>query len=606
MWASDVTSWGEARVRIGLRGRFIAFVSAIVIAAGVVLTALAVRIQNDRLRHELDERGKLLTAVVATHVTDSLALLDVRQLRQLINETLEQENVLDAVAFDEEGRVLTDGTVENPSRHLLIDEAARQHVAVSDALLVEFSGDVITVTKPVHLGGRPLGGVRLRYSRAGLAEDQAALARKTALVGLVFGVLGVLAAALLTEAVTRPLKEVIEATRAISEGRQAPHLQVRTADEVGELAAAFNEMTRRLRETTVSRDYVDRVLETMGECLVVTRQNGTIAQVNNAVCGLAGASEDELIGRHCGELFRAPRGYASVLHALNPGGSVHGLETELLASTGEEVPVMVSIAAMDETPGRSKRYVIVAADIGERLRTERQKEEFITMIHHEVRTPLTAVRGAIGLLDGGVAGDLSERGRELVANALRNSKRMERLVNDILVSRKLDFGHMTFHLQEMEMMSLVDQAIEATSSYGDQHEVRFDLDETAPGTRVEVDPDRFIQVLTNVFSNAVRFSSAGDVVKVSVNRHAGCLRVAVADCGPGIPEKFRDQVFEPFARADEANWRNRSGTGLGMSISKAIIEELGGAIGFDTEVGRGTTFHVDIPEFDRLRESHVD
>jgi PAS domain S-box-containing protein len=606
MWASDVTGRREARVRIGLRGRFIAFVSAIVIAFGVVLTALAVRIQNDRLRHELDERGKLLTAVVATHVTDSLALLDVRQLRQLINETLEQENVLDAVAFDEEGRVLTDGTVENPSRHLLIDEAARQHVAVSDALLVEFSGDVITVTKPVHLGGRPLGGVRLRYSRAGLAEDQAALARKTALVGLVFGVLGVLAAALLTEAVTRPLKEVIEATRAISEGRQAPHLQVRTADEVGELAAAFNEMARRLRETTVSRDYVDRVLETMGECLVVTRQNGTIARVNNAVCGLAGASEDELIGRHCGELFRAPKGHASLLHALNPEGSVHGLETELLASTGEEVPVMVSIAAMDETQGRSKRYVIVAADISERLRTERQKEEFITMIHHEVRTPLTAVRGAIGLLDGGVAGDLGERGRELVANALRNSKRMERLVNDILVSRKLDFGHLTFHLQDMELMTLVDQAIEVTSSYGDQHDVRFDLDETAPGARVEVDPDRFIQVLTNVLSNAVRFSSAGDVVKVRVNRHNGCLRVAVADCGPGIPEEFCDQVFEPFARAEDADWRNRSGTGLGMSISKAIIEELGGAISFETEVGGGTTFYVDIPEFDRLRESHVD
>ncbi|MBD3871851.1 MAG: hypothetical protein IFK91_02860, partial [Acidobacteria bacterium] len=124
-------------MRIGLRGRFVAFVSAIVIAFGVVLTALAVQIQNDRLRHELDERGKLLTTVVATHVTDSLALLDIRQLRQLINETLDQENVLDAVVFDEDGRVLTDGTVENPSRHLLIDEAARQHVAVSDALLVE-------------------------------------------------------------------------------------------------------------------------------------------------------------------------------------------------------------------------------------------------------------------------------------------------------------------------------------------------------------------------------------------------------------------------------------------------------------------------------------
>ncbi len=576
-----------------------AFVSAIVIVFGVVLTALAVRVQNERLRHELAERGKLLTVVVSTHATDSLALLDVRQLRQLVSETLTQENVLGAVVFDEDGRVLTDGTVENPSRHQLIDEAARKHVAVSDALLVEFLGDVMTVTKPVYLGDRLLGGVRLRYSWAGLAEDQAILARRTALVGAVFAVLGVLAAALLTEAVTRPLKEVIEATRAVSEGKQVPTLQVRTADEVGELAAAFNEMTRRLRETTVSRDYLDRVLETMGECLIVTRQDGTIARANNAACALAGASEKELVGRHCGELFRAPEGYSSLLHALNPDGSIQGLETELLASTGEEIPVLVSISAMDESPGNRRGYVIVAADISERLRIERQREEFVTMIHHEVRTPLTAVRGAIGLLDGGVAGDLGETGRELVANALRNSKRMERLVNDILVSRKLESGHMSFHLQEVELMPVVEQAIEATSAYGDQHDVQFDLDETAPGARVQVDPDRLIQVVTNVLSNAARFSKAGDVVKVGVSRHSGLLRVAVADSGPGISEKFRNQVFEPFARADEADWRHRSGTGLGMSISKAIIEELGGAISFDTEVGVGTIFYIDIPETEK-------
>lgn len=583
-------------MRIGLRGRFIAFVSAIVIAFGVVLTALAVRVQNDRLRHELEERGKLLTTVVTNHATDPLALLDVSQLRQVIDETLGQENVLGAVIFDEDGRVLTDGRVENPSRHQLIDEAARKHVAVSDASLVEFSGDVMTVTKPVYLGDRLLGGVRLSYSRAGLAEDQAILARRTALVGAVFAVLGVLAAALLTEAVTRPLKEVIEATRAVSEGKPVPTLQVRTADEVGELAAAFNEMTRRLRETTVSRDYLDRVLETMGECLVVTRRDGTIARANNAACALADASEEELVGRHCSDLFRAPEGFASLLHTLNPEGSVHGLETELLTSTGEEFPVLVSIAAMDESPGSRRGYVIVAADISERLRNERQREEFVTMIHHEVRTPLTAVRGAIGLLDGGVAGDLGETGRELVANALRNSKRMERLVNDILISRKLDSGHLSFHLQEVELMPVVEQAIEATSEYGNQHDIRFDLDETAPGARVLVDPDRMIQVLTNVLSNAVRFSTAGDVVMVRVRRHNGLLRVAVADSGPGISEEFRDQVFEPFARADEAGWRHRSGTGLGMSISKAIIEELGGAISFDTEVGVGTTFHIDIPD----------
>jgi len=583
-------------VRLGLKGRFVVFVSAIVVAFGVVLTALSVRAQNERLRHELEERGKLLTTVIAANTTDALAMLEVRDLRKLISEARDQENVLDAVAFDEDGRVLTDGTLVNSRRHSLVSEAVLRHVSSSQALLVEFDGDAMTVTKPVHLGSRLLGGVRLRYSLASLAEEQASLARRTAMVGAIFALMGVLAAALLTEAVTRPLNEVIRATRALSKGEPAPRLAVRTADEVGELAEAFNEMTRKLRDTTVSRDYLDRVLETMGECLVVTGPDGTITRVNPAVCKLSGVGEDELLGQNCRDLFRAPQGHVSLLDALGQDGSAHGLETELLARGGETVPVMVSVGAMEESAGRARSYVVVAADIGERLRIEQQKDEFITMVHHEVRAPLTAVRGAIGLLDGGVAGELGERGQELVEIALRNSERMERLVNDILVSRKLESGRMEFHYEKVELMSLVEQAIDGTSTYAAKFDVRFELSKGVPGAMVRVDPDRMIQVLTNVLSNAVRFSAPDDVVTVKGSRHDGMLRVAVSDAGPGISEDFRDHVFEAFARAEHDEWRHRSGTGLGMSISKAIIDELGGAIFFETELGVGTTFFVDIPE----------
>jgi len=103
-------------------------------------------------------------------------------------------------------------------------------------------------------------------------------------------------------------------------------------------------------------------------------------------------------------------------------------------------------------------------------------------------------------------------------------------------------------------------------------------------------------VLTNVLSNAVRFSPEDDVVTVNTSRQDQILRVAVSDAGPGIPEDFRDHVFEAFARGEHDDWRHRSGTGLGMSISKGIIEELGGAITFETELGTGTTFLIDIPE----------
>jgi PAS domain S-box-containing protein len=583
-------------VQLGLRGRFVAFVSAIVIVFGVVLTALAVRAQNDRLRHELEERGKLLTTVIGSNATDALALLEVRELRRLIAEARGQENVIEAIVFDEKGRIFTDGTVENPRRHELVSEATRRHASSSEALLVEFQGDSMTVTKPIRLGGELLGGVWLRYSLAGLVEDQASLARRTATVGVIFALLGVLAAALLTEAVTRPMKEVIRATRAVSDGEPVPPLPVRTGDEVGQLAEAFNEMTRKLRDTTVSRDFLDRVLETMGECLVVTGPEGTITRVNPAVCRLSRVSESDLVGQNCRDLFRAPQGHVSVLDAVGSGGSAHGLETELLARGGQAVPVMVSVGVMEAAAGRVRGFVVVAADISERLRNEQQKDEFIAMVHHEVRAPLTAVRGAIGLLEGGVGGEMTERGRELVEIAHRNSERMERLVNDILASRQLESGRMEFHFERAELMSLVEQAIESTSSYAEKHGVRLEIGKSVEDAMIRVDPGRMIQVITNVLSNAVRFSDAESPVVIGVRRRADFLRIEVSDSGPGISDDFRDRVFDAFARADHEDWRHRSGTGLGMSISKGIVEELGGSISFETEVGVGTTFFVDVPE----------
>ena len=145
-------------------------------------------------------------------------------------------------------------------------------------------------------------------------------------------------------------------------------------------------------------------------------------------------------------------------------------------------------------------------------------------------------------------------------------------------------------------MSLVEQAIDGTTAYAANYGVGFELEEGVPGAMVRADPDRMIQVLTNVLSNAVRFSAEGDAVTVRAGRNGSMLRVAVSDKGPGIAEDFRDKVFEAFARGEHEAWRHRSGTGLGMSISKGIIEELGGSITFETELDAGTTFFIEIPE----------
>ena len=151
-------------------------------------------------------------------------------------------------------------------------------------------------------------------------------------------------------------------------------------------------------------------------------------------------------------------------------------------------------------------------------------------------------------------------------------------------------------MRELELRPVVEQAIETNRTIADQLSVSISVHDTAPGARVRADGDRLTQVLTNLLSNAAKFSPRGGVVGVTIARHNGSIRVAVSDQGPGIPKSFREHVFQKFAQADATDRRQRGGTGLGLSICKAIIEGLGGRIDFETETGKGTTLYFDLPE----------
>jgi len=244
-------------------------------------------------------------------------------------------------------------------------------------------------------------------------------------------------------------------------------------------------------------------------------------------------------------------------------------------------------------------------DITERKQIDRMKNEFISTVSHELRTPLTSISGSLGLIAGGVAGELPGQAKAMVDIAHRNSERLVRLINDILDIEKIESGKMVFNLNPQELMPLVEHAIETNSAYGEQFGIRFVLEKTAPGVKVNVDSDRLMQVFANLLSNAAKFSAPNDEVFISVSIHENKIRIAVTDHGPGIPEEFQTRIFQKFAQADSSDTRQKGGTGLGLSICKAIIEKLGGEIGFETEAGVGTTFHFDLLQWGAEAETVV-
>jgi signal transduction histidine kinase len=242
-------------------------------------------------------------------------------------------------------------------------------------------------------------------------------------------------------------------------------------------------------------------------------------------------------------------------------------------------------------------YEAARAKLDEQRRLERLKNEFISIVSHELRTPLTSIHGALGLIGSGLGGELSPRARQLLDVAYRNSQRLVRLVDDILDLQKIESGSMPFHFQPLELRPLLEHALEANQTYASALGVSIVLVEAVQGARVYADSDRMIQVMTNLLSNAAKFSPPGESVLVTATREHNELRVAVTDRGPGIPDEFRDRIFQRFAQADSSTTREKGGTGLGLSITKAIVERLGGTISFESPPEGGTTFHFDLPEW---------
>jgi PAS domain S-box-containing protein len=234
-------------------------------------------------------------------------------------------------------------------------------------------------------------------------------------------------------------------------------------------------------------------------------------------------------------------------------------------------------------------------DVTELKRIDRMKTEFVSTVSHELRTPLTSIRGSLGLVWGGVTGELPAQARNLVGIAKNNCERLIRLINDILDSEKIESGNMRFELQAMELEPLLEQSIASNEGFAEQHGVKLVLHPAQKPVRVCVDSDRLIQVVTNLLSNAIKFSLPGSAVQVALHVHAGRARVEISDKGPGIPDEFRERIFQKFSQADSSDTRQKGGTGLGLSISKAIVERMDGSIGFTTEDQVGTTFFFEFP-----------
>ena len=344
----------------------------------------------------------------------------------------------------------------------------------------------------------------------------------------------------------------------------------------------------------------DMILESSVDSIITIDEKGIVLSINHAAENLFGYLKREIVGENINKIVPSPHKgiHDNYLrdYKLKDRLPLSGKRVELEGQhkDGYLVPIELSLTKM-ELNGKTT-FTGIITDISDRKVNEKLKSDFISTVSHELRTPLTSISGSVKLVQAQQGLLSPEQSVTLLDTASRNIDRLTTLINDLLDFEKLDSSGITYDNQNIKVKDLVAGVIEQTENLFVQTNIVL-KENLEQDFEFIADPQRISQVLVNLVSNAVKFSSEKSTVEVGCVLEGKMIKLYVKDSGEGIPDKFKLHIFERFTQADSSDDRQiQRGTGLGLAISKRMTEDMGGTIGFDSVEGQGSTFFVVFPK----------
>jgi len=606
-----------------LKNRFWASLLMQALAATIVLLTVSavlrlgvsLFIQDRVLERQLELRGESMAQFLARELQFSLLVGDRGEMQRLLEDSAANEDVLFVEVLNPAGQRVC--ALARADRFKRIPALAAGAALGKPETSVRYAGErFVEIRVPVLAPARDrlldweparenrstLGALRMGISM----QKQRTFARQMLLDGLwamLFGTAMMCAAQYWgLRRLLRPLGTLVEFTNLVGTGDLRHRAPVDRADEVGQLAAAFNSMVERLGETTVSKDYVDNVLRSMGEALIVTDRAGRIERVNPRTVELLGYAEAELIGRPALSL---------VAEGETPP-SAAGIERSYRARDGRLIPVWLSSAGLRGAAGAAEGYVWLAQDMTELKRTQgelvrardaaeqanRAKSVFLANMSHELRTPLNAVIGYSQMLREDYIGAEQEEVRGDLEKIERSGQMLLGIINDILDLSKIEAGRETVKAQQFDVAAVLQDVSHAVQPLARLQGDVLEIDCPDHARMAYADLPKFRQSVLNLVNNALKFTERGRV-SVAVNKLRDAdgewTEVHVSDTGIGIGRDQLGKLFQPFSQVDGSATRKYDGTGLGLAISKKFCQMMGGDITVESEPGRGSRFSIRLP-----------
>ncbi|MBX3072912.1 PAS domain S-box protein [Candidatus Obscuribacterales bacterium] len=338
-----------------------------------------------------------------------------------------------------------------------------------------------------------------------------------------------------------------------------------------------------------SEERTRTIMESLPVGLVVIDENGKIRLANKKTESMFGSRQSDLVGRNLSTLLKSndtpPK--EDWMEELINSSSGHIMELSAVRRDNLfEFPVELS--SNKTQMGNKDAHLVAMLDVSERHEIERLKREFVAMVSHDLKTPLSSVRGMLVLLSAGAAGELPPKAGPIVQSAEEQLERLIKLINDLLDVQKMESGKFSVELKDVSIRALLEESFDAVEQVADDSGVTIEI--SGGDERVLADPDRILQVIINLLSNAIKFSPRESKVNMRIVNEADFVEVRVEDQGRGIKKEFQETIFERFKQVEKLDSTEKKGTGLGLAICKMIVEEHGGSIGVVSEDGTGSTF----------------
>lgn len=587
---------------LSLRNKLVlSYLVVVLVSFGLVAFLLDKNLEEKALQ---DIKSSLLTQayLIESQITDeSIKKYDPSYLDGLLKK-LSPKIKSRLTVINKQGRVLADSEKSATETQEMDNHLGRPEVKSAlggeAATEIRYSStlkiDMMYTAVPIKEGSEVVGVLRLAIPLIDVKKILLSV-RNAVLFGIFFALgLAFLLGSLLARVILKPIDKITHISRNFAVGDFSRRILYDSTDELGELSKTLNKMAQdiedKLAQVTIQNQQLDAIFNSMVEGVIVVDKSSRIVSFNRSIENMFTVSKQIAQGAFFLEAIHN-NDISEIINNVLKNGKFISQEITLVLPMHKVLQVNASAILKDNI---SIGCLLVIHDITEIRRLEKMRSDFVANVSHELKTPLTSIKGFVETLKEGALED-KENSLHFLEIIDKHVERLDSLINDLLQLSHIESGQLKLKITQFELKNLADSVLAGFKSQLKKKSIEV-KNELSSGLFIQADRDRLEQVFTNLLDNAIKFNREKGWIKLYNEEADDKLKIVVEDSGVGIPPKDLSRIFERFYRVDKARSRELGGTGLGLSIVKHIVELHGGSVGLESTEGLGSKFYFTLPK----------